>query len=52
MDQIASAMQNIGDTTNHNLASTEQVKQAAKSFGALGQKLKDIVAAYKVDDKS
>lgn len=51
MDRIGSAIQNIDDATSHNLASTEQVKEAAENLSRLGQRLKDVIAAYKVSDK-
>ncbi len=51
MDRIGSAIQNIDDATTHNLTSTEQVKQAAENLSRLGRKLKDVAAAFRVDDQ-
>lgn len=48
MDQIVQAMENIKTASIENLASTKQTETAAKNMQELGQKLKDLVAQYRV----
>jgi methyl-accepting chemotaxis protein len=48
MDQIVLAMQNIKQASVQNVASTRQAEQSAQSLHELGQKLKLVVAQYRV----
>ena len=48
MDQIAMAMENIKQAAQQNMSGTKQAEKAAKDLNELGQKLKEIVAKYKV----
>jgi methyl-accepting chemotaxis protein len=48
MDQVAIAMESIKVATTQNVASSKQTETAAGSMRELGQKLKDLVALYKV----
>ena len=48
MDQIAQAMESIKVASAQNVASTRQTEEAARSMQGLGQKLKQLVAQYKV----
>ena len=48
MDQISQAMANINQATNQVLAGTKQTEKAAESLGQLGNKLKELVSAYKI----
>lgn len=48
MDQVASAMENIKQANNQNVASTEQAEAAAKGLHDLGQKLKLLTEQYQV----
>lgn len=48
MDQVALAMQSIKTASSQNLASTKQMETAAQNMQDLGQKLKELVAVYKV----
>jgi methyl-accepting chemotaxis protein len=52
MDQVAQAMENIRTASTQNVASTRQTEVAAKNIGELGRKLAQLVALYKVDDRS
>ncbi len=48
MDQIASAMENIKQASAQNVAGTRQTEAAAKNLHDVGQKLKALIAQYKV----
>jgi len=48
MDQIAMAMENIKQAAQQNMSGTRQAEKAAQDLNELGQKLKEIVAKYKV----
>lgn len=48
MDQVAGAMESIKAASAQNVASTQQMEAAAKNMQDLGQKLKELVAVYKV----
>ncbi len=48
MDQIALAMENIKQASQQNAAGTKQVEQSAHGLNELGQKLKEMVARYRV----
>jgi methyl-accepting chemotaxis protein len=48
MDQIALAMENIRQAAQQNAAGTKQVEQSAHGLNELGQKLKEMVARYRV----
>jgi len=48
MDQVALAMENIKQASAQNVASTKQTETAAQNMHELGQKLKELVAQYKV----
>jgi methyl-accepting chemotaxis protein len=51
MDQVAQAMENIKTASTQNVASTKQTETAAKNIGALGRKMEELVALYKVKAK-
>ncbi|MGH8864712.1 MAG: methyl-accepting chemotaxis protein [Burkholderiales bacterium] len=48
MDQVALAMQSINQASTQNVASTRQAETAAQDLHGLGQKLKQLVAQYRV----
>ncbi|MFA6980831.1 MAG: methyl-accepting chemotaxis protein [Ignavibacteriaceae bacterium] len=48
MDQVAIAMENIKQASTQNVASTKQTETAAQSLNELGQKLKQLIARFKV----
>ena len=48
MDQVASAMENIKIATTQNIAGAQQSEAAAQNLQDLGQKLKHLVAHYKL----
>lgn len=48
MDQVALAMENIKQASAQNVTSTRQAEAAAQNLHELGQKLKQLVAQYKV----
>ncbi len=48
MDQVALAMENIKQASSQNVASTKQTETAAQSLNELGQKLKQLIARFKV----
>jgi len=48
MDQIALAMENIKQAAQQNVSGTKQAEQAAHNLNELGQKLKEMVAKYRV----
>jgi len=48
MDQVALAMENIKQASVQNVAGTKQAETAAQSLNELGQKLKQLVAAYRL----
>jgi methyl-accepting chemotaxis protein len=48
IEQVAIAMENINQATHQNVLGTKQAEQAAYTLNELGQKLKDIVARFKV----
>jgi len=48
MDQVALAMENIKQASVQNVSGTKQAEVAAHSLHALGQKLKQLAAQYKV----
>jgi methyl-accepting chemotaxis protein len=52
MDQVAQAMENIKVASTQNVASTKQTEIAARNIGELGRKLTDLVALYKVKQRS
>jgi methyl-accepting chemotaxis protein len=52
MDQVAQAMESIKTASTQNVASTKQTETAAKNIGDLGRKLSELVALYKVKDRS
>lgn len=52
MDQVAQAMENIKTASTQNVASTRQTEVAAKNIQDLGQKLTELVAMYKVKERS
>jgi methyl-accepting chemotaxis protein len=52
MDQVAQAMESIKMASTQNVASTKQTESAAKNIDELGQKLKELVAVYKVGEQS
>ena len=52
MDQVALAMESIKTASTQNLASTKQTEVAAKNIQELGRKLTELVALYKVKDRS
>jgi methyl-accepting chemotaxis protein len=52
MDQVVQAMENIKTASMQNVASTKQTETAARNIGGLGRKLEDLVALYKVKDKT
>lgn len=51
MDQVVQAMENIKTASTQNVASTRQTETAARNIGALGRKLEELVALYKVKVK-
>lgn len=50
MDQISTAMERINQTTTQALANTKQTEDAAQNLSALGVRLKELVATYKVTE--
>lgn len=48
MDQVAVAMESIKTASTQNVASTKQTENAARVMEDLGNKLKDLVAQYRV----
>lgn len=50
MDQIASAMVNINQATTQSLASTRQTEEATQRLVELGNRLKDSISVYKVEE--
>lgn len=52
MDQVVQAMENIKVASAQNVASTRQTETAAKNIEALGRKLAELVALYKVKERS
>jgi methyl-accepting chemotaxis protein len=48
IEQVAIAMENINQATHQNVLGTKQAEQAAHTLNELGQKLKEIVARFKV----
>jgi methyl-accepting chemotaxis protein len=48
MDQVAQAMESIKTASAQNVASTKQTESAARDMKELGQKLRELVALYKV----
>jgi methyl-accepting chemotaxis protein len=46
MDQVAGAMENIKQASTQNVVSARQLEGAARNLSELGQKLKQLVAAY------
>ena len=48
MDQVAVAMENIRQASTQNVAGTKQAEAAAHNLSDLGQKLKGVVAQYRV----
>ncbi len=49
MDQIASAMESVNQSTAQTEAGTRQVEQAAQSLNALAAQLTRIVEQYKLE---
>ncbi len=52
MDQVVQAMENIKAASAQNVASTKQTEVAARNIQELGQKLTELVAMYKVNERS
>ena len=52
MDQVAQAMDSIKTGSLQNVDSTKQLESAARNLGSLGQRLKDLVSRYKLQDSS
>jgi methyl-accepting chemotaxis protein len=52
MDQVAQAMESIKAASAQNVASARQTETAAKNIEQLGQKLRELVALFKVKEKS
>ncbi len=50
MDQVAQAMESIKVATAQNLTGTKQAEAAAKQLHALGEKLKQLVATYRLEE--
>ncbi|MEA3187170.1 MAG: hypothetical protein QOD99_1000 [Chthoniobacter sp.] len=48
MDQVAHAMENIKQASTQTVASTRQAENAAQGLHDLGQRLKDLMARFKV----
>jgi methyl-accepting chemotaxis protein len=48
MEQVAMAMENIKQATMQNVLGTKQAEQAAHALNEVGQKLKEMVARFKV----
>jgi len=48
VDQVATAMENIKQASTQNVASAKQLETAAHNLNELGQRLKQLVAKYKV----
>ena len=48
IEQVAIAMENIKQATHQNILGTRQAEQAAHTLNELGQKLKEMVAGFKV----
>jgi len=48
MDQVAVAMENIRQASTQNVAGTKQAEAAAHNLSDLGQKLKGVVAQYRL----
>lgn len=48
MDQVASAMENIKQASQDNVAGTKQAEQAARNLHQLGHRLNERVASFKV----
>ncbi|HEY1793205.1 MAG TPA: CHASE3 domain-containing protein [Opitutaceae bacterium] len=48
VDQVASAMESIRQATTQNVASAKQLEVSARNLSDLGQKLKDLVARYRI----
>lgn len=48
MEQVAMAMENIKQATQQNVSGTRQAEQAAHTLNELGQKLKEMVARFKM----
>jgi methyl-accepting chemotaxis protein len=48
MDQVAQAMENIKQASEQNVTGMKQVELTVQGLHGLGQKLKDLVARYKV----
>jgi len=52
MDQVVQAMESIKTASTQNVASTKQTEVAAKNIEELGRKLAELVALYKVKERS
>lgn len=52
MDQVVQAMESIKTASTQNVASTKQTEVAAKNIEELGRKLGELVALYKVKERS
>jgi methyl-accepting chemotaxis protein len=48
MDQVAQAMESIKTASSQNVASTKQMETAAQNMHAMGRKLKELVAVYRI----
>lgn len=48
VDQVATAMENIKQASTQNVASSKQLEIAAHNLNELGQRLKQLVASYKI----
>jgi len=49
VDQVASAMENIKQASTQNVDSARQLETAARNLKALGEKLKQLTAAYRLE---
>ena len=49
MDQIASAIANIGQATTQNVAGTKQLEVSARSLQELGGRLKTMVERQRIE---
>jgi methyl-accepting chemotaxis protein len=52
MEQVAQAMESIKVASEQNVASTKQTETAARNIGELGRKLQELLALYKVNERS
>lgn len=50
MEQVASAMENIKQSSAQSAASARHLEESARDLNALGQKLRDLTSLYNVED--